>query len=113
MNYANASSSLPQLRFQIDPAYLSGVAAGCALLFLSLVMTTMWATSKCGAERPQQLSIVLGTCMSNTGLALVLATVALPSHMGVHVAIIAYTFVQHLGVAMLSKRWNDMPEIKS
>ena len=110
LNYANASSSLPQLRVVTDATFVLGLFVGCIVLFITLAAITMWSTSRLNAGSPKRISTVLGTCMSNTGLALVLATVALPTDVTLHLAIIMYTFVQHLGVAILAPRWTRKME---
>ena len=49
------------------------------------------------------MSTLIGTSMSNTGFMFVIASMALPTRADIHLPIIAFTFVQHLGLARFAK----------
>lgn len=111
LNYSNGSSSLPQLRESHSMLAASATIAGCIGLFTMVSLSTHWLAGWLGADRSQRLSASLGAGMSNTGLALVVATMAMPKEVEIHLAIIVYTFVQHFSVAVLARmsEWGKWP----
>lgn len=108
LNYANASSSLPQLREAPSISTAAATVIGCIVLFTSTTCLIRLASIMIGADRSRRLSLILGAGMCNTGLALIVATQAMPKDVEIHMAIIAYKFVQHFSVAILAR----MPESK-
>ena len=103
LNYSNGSSSLPQLRESHSISAASVTIAGCIGLFTIVSLCTSLLSGWMGADRSQRLSAILGAGMCNTGLALVVATMAMPKEVEIHLAIIVYTFVQHFSVALLTR----------
>ena len=96
LNYANGAVSLPQILHQ-GAGFVVGVAALCAILLCVLLFLAAWIVSRlCRLSRRDQLAVMYSTAMSNTGVALVLATSVLPHHTTTHVVIILYTLIQHI-----------------
>lgn len=102
LNYSNGSISLPQLRSSLSFLSATTLLLGCVGLFVTVAVVTKLVTGWLRAERATQLSAILGTGMSNTGLALTLATLAMQEQVELHLAIIVYTFIQHFSVALLA-----------
>lgn len=103
LNYANASSSLPQLREAPSISTALATIVGCIALFTSISTGVNLFANYLGADRSRRLSLILGAGMCNTGLALIVATQAMPKEVEIHMAIIAYKFVQHFSVAVLAR----------
>ena len=98
LNYSNGSSSLPRISSTTTTVRAAIILGGCTLAILTLSFLMRLAISPAISEGARD-SAVLGTVMSNTGLVLVIATMAIPDAIESHLAIIAYTFVQHIVVA--------------
>ncbi len=103
LNYANAASSFPKIAetFSMEQSLIC--LAGTAALFAILAYASQRIGRKFTKSKEQLDSQMIGTAMSNSGLMLVMATLAMPDRLDVHLPIIVYTFIQHLGVARRSR----------
>ncbi len=96
LNYANGAVSLPQI-FHHGAGFVVGVAALCTILLCISLFLAAWMVSRlCRLSQRDQLAVMYSTAMSNTGVALVLATSVLPHHTTTHITIIFYTLIQHI-----------------
>lgn len=101
LNYANAASSFPKLANSFSVNQSAIVVLGAVTLFLILASVSHLLSQRVSSSDAERVSQTIGTSMSNTGLLLMMATLALPGRLDVHLPIIVYTFVQHLGVARM------------
>lgn len=103
LNYLNGAMFLPKLTEQ--PSLLVWPIVGALVLLLLAFAFTHLPARLLGSteEEPQHSahlkSIELAIILRNTGAALVFAGAALPDFPMVSMTIIAYTLVQHIGVA--------------
>ncbi|WP_158545411.1 bile acid:sodium symporter family protein [Bremerella cremea] len=99
LNYANASAALPRIVGDFQPMILLvlvlTVWGMCGTVFLASWYLTRWL----GVGEAEARSLVFGIGMKNTGMALVLAGLWLEQYPLALVAIIIYTFSQHLFAA--------------
>lgn len=104
LNYANASSALPQAFGHPDWIFLVitflSTTSVCVLSFGLGRLVAHWAR----ADSTDELSLMFGLGMSNTGTALVLASAALPEHPDVIVPIVFYTLVQQITAGVVDAR---------
>ena len=103
LNYSNASLSLPKFATEFSGNYLMFVLVGAVLVFVLLSSASWLSSGRTSAGRGQRVSVLIGTSMSNTGFILLIASLAMPSRADIHLPIIVFTFIQHLGVARLAK----------
>ncbi|PQO28832.1 bile acid:sodium symporter family protein [Blastopirellula marina] len=105
LNYTNASVALPKIVGNFQPLVLLvlvlAVWGMCGTVFASSWCLTRWL--KIGESESR--SLVFGIGMKNTGMALVLAGLWLEQYPFAMVAIIVYTFSQHL-LAAGFHQWN-------
>ncbi len=100
LNYSNGSSSLPEAMSTTTTGRAALIIGSCVALHLATRIAVHLLLAFGNNESPEvKNSVLLGTVMSNTGLALVIATMAIPVAVESHLAIIGYTFVQHFAVA--------------
>ncbi|TWT62612.1 Sodium Bile acid symporter family protein [Rubinisphaera italica] len=96
LNYINGSVSLPGLLNggQNGLILLVGFSASlsCGLLFAAAWMVSVI----CQLAKRDRLAVMYSTAMSNTGVALVLATTVAPELVVVHLMVIFYTLIQHI-----------------
>ncbi len=105
LNYANGAVSLPEV-LSNGAGEVVGIAAICAILLCCLLFAAAWGVSRlCKLPRRDQLAVMYSTAMSNTGVALVLATTVLPHHATTHLAIILYTLTQHIIAGIVDELW--------
>ncbi len=105
LNYANGAVSLPEV-LSNGAGGVVGIAAICAILLCCLLFAAAWGVSRlCKLSRRDQLAVMYSTAMSNTGVALVLATSVLPHHATTHLAIILYTLIQHIVAGIVDELW--------
>ncbi len=128
LNYVNASTCLPPLTEH--PRLLLWPAVGCVTLLGLAHGATYWFSrvlhcwpaapgcsdppglvpaallkSPCQSlPQPEYSSLLLASCMRNTGAALVFAGVALADYGLISITIIAYTLVQHLWAGICFSR---------
>ncbi len=96
LNYINGSVSLPSLLNgeQNGLILLVGFSASvsCGLLFAAAGLVS----KICRLTKRDRLAVMYSTAMSNTGVALVLATTVSPELVVVHLMVIFYTLIQHI-----------------
>jgi BASS family bile acid:Na+ symporter len=113
LNYANASTALPQAFGRPDVDYLVFIA-GTTFVLCVAAYGTGWLLSQWPmVGRSDQVSLVFGLGMHNTGTGLVLATSALSEHPTVLLPLIFYTLMQQVLAAVIDKklfRSSDQPE---
>lgn len=114
LNYANAASSFPKIAEALGVEQALTVVVGTIVLFSMLTFMSSVVASRTTDSDEERLSQSIGTSMSNTGLMLLIATLAMPDRIEVHLPIVVYTFVQHLGTAWRGRtgsgRGNESPE---
>ena len=105
LNYANASAALPKIVGNFQPLLLLvlvlTVWGMCGTIFSASWCLTRWLR----VGKSESRSLVFGIGMKNTGMALVLAGLWLQHYPWAMVAIIVYTFSQHLFAASFHQ-WN-------
>lgn len=105
LNYVNASAALPKIVGDFQPLVLLvlvlTVWGMCGAVFFASWCLTRWF----GVGEAEARSLVFGIGMKNTGMALVLAGLWLEQYPLALVAIIIYTFSQHL-LAAGYHQWN-------
>lgn len=106
LNYTNASLALPEIVRDFQPQQLLMVIATTALMCSIVFGIGVTLTSRLGVGRSEVPSLVYGIGMKNTGMALVLAAVWLDQFPLAMVAIIVYTFCQHV-LAGIFHQWNQ------
>ena len=105
LNYANGAVSLPEV-LRNGAGGVVGIAAICVILLCCLLFAAAWGVSQlCKLSRRDQLAVMYSTAMSNTGVALVLATSVLPHHTTTHLTIILYTLIQHIIAGVVDELW--------
>ncbi len=103
LNYANGSVSLPEVLrrghgLMITFTLLSAVVL-CGLLFAAT-----WGVGRlCQLSMKDRLSVMYSSAMSNTGVALVLVTTLLPLNQALHLVVIFYTLMQHIGAGVVDQ----------
>jgi len=103
LNYANGSVSLPEVirggeGRLVSTSFLTATAL-CGLLFAAA-----WLVGKvCHLTMRSRLSVMYSSAMSNTGVALVLATTILPQAEALHLVVIFYTLLQHIGAGIVDQ----------
>ncbi|MBB03716.1 MAG: hypothetical protein CMJ47_13815 [Planctomyces sp.] len=103
LNYANGSVSLPEVvrggeGRLVSTSFLTATAL-CALLFAAA-----WVVGRlCRLTMRSRLSVMYSTAMSNTGVALVLSTTILPQAEALHLVVIFYTLLQHIGAGIVDQ----------
>lgn len=104
LNYINASGALPKFVSNFQPGILFVLAltvlGTCGSVFAMTYLATTWLKT----PTPQARALWFGIGMKNTGMALVLAAIWLKDSPLALVAIITYTFVQHLLSATIHQR---------
>ncbi|QDT65533.1 Sodium Bile acid symporter family protein [Calycomorphotria hydatis] len=105
LNYANAAQALPKF---VDSAGLITILSVCGFAALQTTFL-MWGPLFIGPafriNTEQSHSIGLCAGMSNTGLALTVASIALPDAVVLQTTLIAYTLCQHISAAVYSNYW--------
>ncbi|MEW4564428.1 bile acid:sodium symporter [Bremerella sp. JC770] len=105
LNYANASAALPEIVRDFRPLQVMAIVATTLAMCAVVFTLGSVATRLVEKDRAKSRSLVYGMGLKNTGMALVVAGLwaeTLPLAM---VAIIVYTFSQHLLAAMYHQ-WN-------
>ncbi len=103
LNYANGSVSLPEV-LRGGQSGLVFVSLMGAILLCSLLFLAAWAVGHiCRLSMPERLSVMYSTAMSNTGVALVLSTTLLPTAETLHLVVIFYTLLQHIGAGIVDQ----------
>lgn len=101
LNYSNASTALPQALGKPDVDYLifiGGITfALCVAAYGSGWLLSRWLRT----DRSDQISLMFGLGMHNTGTALVFATSELPAHPGVLLPLIFCTLMQQVIAAVI------------
>ena len=104
LNYINASVALPDIVGNFQPGILFVLAltvlGTCGSVFAVTYLATTWLRT----PPPQARALWFGIGMKNTGMALVLAAIWLEDSPLALVAIITYTFTQHLLSAAIHQR---------
>ena len=103
LNYSNGATSLSRWSESMSTAASIATLGGAVGMFVVLCLLGTSLGKLLRADRSVRDSFTIGASMSNTGLILVVATLALPDRVEVHLPIIFYTFVQHIGVALFGR----------
>jgi BASS family bile acid:Na+ symporter len=104
LNYSNASTALPQAFGNPDVDYLIFIG-GTTFVLCVAAYSTGWLLSRwLRANKSDQVSLIFGLGMRNTGTGLVFATSELSAHPAVLLPLIFYTLMQQVIAAVIDRR---------
>jgi BASS family bile acid:Na+ symporter len=104
LNYSNASTALPQAFDNPDIDYLIFICGTTFVLCVAAYGTGWLLSHWLMVDRSDQVSLIFGLGMHNTGTGLVLATSALSAHPNVLLPLIFYTLMQQVLAAVIDSR---------
>ncbi|PPD40469.1 MAG: Na+-dependent transporter [Methylocystis sp.] len=103
LNYANASLSLPEVVKNPDIDFLA-VLALVIVTLCACAFAAGWLCARASrADRGETASLTFALGMNNNGAGLSLASIAMPDHSGVLLAVILYNLTQHFMAALVDR----------
>jgi bile acid:Na+ symporter, BASS family len=113
LNYSNASTALPQAFGNPDVDYLIFIGSTTFVLCIAAYGTGWMISQWLRTNKSDQVSLIFGLGMHNTGTGLVFATSELSAHPAVLLPLIFYTLMQQVIAAVIDRRLlriNDQSE---
>ena len=104
LNYSNASTALPQALGNPDVDYLVFIGSVTIVLCVAAYGTGWLLSRWLKVNESDQISLIFGLGMHNTGAGLVLATSELSAHPPVLLPVIFYTLMQQAIAAVIDRK---------